>query len=276
MTAFLPARPLGLAAAPWLSASLAVTTASLVVAGAMVLRPPPASPADDAFGAEMVITFAPIVTRAEAMASQASAEAAVPEQQAKPEVEAVQSRPEEPLDLPTEQASPSEAEDPDLRMAREQTLERSEAAPEDVQATEAAEAQPRQTQAQASVAAEASTAQRADQPEERAAAPVHGNAREAQRRIEAWQRAIFAHIARFKTYPEEARKRNIRGEVTVVFLLDRTGQVSEARVGSGSGSVVLDRAAVEVLNKASPLPRPPADVHGEVLELHLPLRYQFR
>lgn len=276
MTAFLPGRSLGLVAAPWLSASLAVTTASLAVAGVLALRPPPSAQADEAFGAEIVLAFAPIVTRAETAASQDSAESRSDEQQAKPELEAVQSRPTDRPDDPTEQASPSEAEDPDLRMAQERTQEQSETAAEQVQATEAAEAQPQVSQAQASVAASAAPAQRAEEPEARAAAPELGNAREAQRRIDAWQRALFAHIARFKTYPEEARKRHVRGDVVVVFQLDRDGRVSGARVGSASGSVVLDQAAVAVLAKASPLPRPPAEIRGELLELHLPMRYQLR
>lgn len=274
MTAFLPRRSLGLAATPWLSASLAVTTASLAVAGALSLRLP--AQADEAFGAEIVLAFAPIVTRAETAASQDSAESRSDEQQATPEVEAVQSRPGERHDDPTERASPSDAEDPDLRMAPERTREQSEAAPEQMQATEATEAQPQVSPAQASVAASAAPVPRAEQPDTRAAAPDLGNAREAQRRIEAWQRALFAHIARFKTYPEEARKRRMVGEVVVVFQLDREGRVSGARVGSASGSAVLDQAAIAVLANASPLPRPPTEIRGEVLELHLPMRYQLR
>jgi protein TonB len=242
----------------------------------MAIRFDPLPDPDEAFGAELVIAFAPMVTSAESTPQQAAAESAEPEQEAKPEVEEVKSSATEEPDLPTEQASPSEAEDPALRMARERTREESETAPEMVQATEAAEAQPPVARSEASIAAEAAPEQRAEQPSEVAAAPEHGNARDAQRRIEAWQRAIFAHIGRFKTYPEAARKRNIRGEIVVAFTLDRKGGVSGVRIAIGSGSSILDQAALEVLRKANPLPAPPGEVRGEAVELLLPMRYQLR
>lgn len=273
MTAFLPVRSLRLVSLPWLSASLAVSTMSLAVVGAMSLRRPPQAPYDLAMGAEMVIAFAPIVTRAEQAPSQASPEATPNEQEAKPETEAVRSRPDQPPDQPVEQASSTEAEAPDLRMARDRTREESETAPAEAQTTEAAEAQTQIIQATASAASDALVA---PQPEERSVAPDLGDAREAQRRIEAWQRAIFAHIARFKTYPEEARKRRQQGEVVVIFQLARDGRVSAARAVSGSGSTLLDQAAVAVLAKASPLPAPPAELSGAFLELRLPIRYELR
>ncbi len=272
MTAFLPARPVALLAAPWLSACLAVASVCLVAAGTLILQPSAITSADDAFGAELVLAFEPMLTQAESAAS----EAAAPEPPATPQVEASLSRPTEARDLPTEQASPEEATDPDLRMAQERTQEESETTPKEAQPTEAAEAQETTVETPAAAPAEASQAQQAEQRQERTAAPMHGNTADAKRRIEAWQRAIFAHIARFKTYPEEARKRHVGGEVVVVFQLDRTGRVGSARVGTASGSAVLDQAAVAVLARASPLPRPPSEVQGEVLELHLPLRYQLR
>jgi protein TonB len=274
--AFLPRRSLGVAALPWLSASVTVTALSLAVAGTLAIRSHLLAHQDDAMGGETVIEFATLVTQADSPMRQASADAAQPEQQAKPKLEEVLSRQQETPDLPTEQASPSEAEAPDLRMAPERTARDAEVVPDMTQATEAAEAQEQIARHEASAAADSSPEQRAEQPEERTSAPDHGNAQAADRRIEAWQRAMFAHIGRFKTYPDEARKRNIRGEIVVAFGLDRTGRVTSVRVATTSGSPALDKAALEVLWHASPLPPPPADVRGDVVELLLPMRYQLR
>jgi protein TonB len=272
--AFLPDRSMLAASLPWLKAAVSLTAISLTIAGTMAVRIDPQPRLDETHGAEMVIEFAPVVTQAESRAQMAAAENTEPDQQATPELEKVEFRPPEHPDLPTEQTSPTEAEDPDLRMAQERTSEESNAAPERVQATEASEAKEQSVSSEASSAAVAAVEQQAAQPTEQVAAPDHGNARESERRIEAWQKAIFAHIVRHKLYPEEARKKNVKGEVVVLFLLDRRGGVSEVRVANGSGSTVLDQAAVEVLRRASPLPPPPADLRGERIELLLPMRYQ--
>ena len=274
--AFLPERSFVMAALPWLKATGALGGLSVaVVAGALAVRAAPSPSFEEERGAELVIEFAPMITQAESRPQLAAAEQAQPDQQAKPELEQVKSQKTD-IDLPTEQASPSEAEDPDLRMAKERTREEAEVAPEMTQATEAAEAQEQKVQSEASVAVEAAPEQRAEAPAEKAAAPDVGNAKDAERRINAWQKAIFAHIGRFKTYPEEARKKHIKGDIVVAFVLDRKGGVSGVRVETGSGYPVLDQAALAVLSRAAPLPPPPREVGGETVELLLPMRYQLR
>ncbi len=273
MGAFLPERSLALVSLPWLKASVTLAALSLAVAGTVAIRLHPEPRIDEERGREIVIEFAPIVTQAESQSQLAATEQALPDQQATPEMQEVQSHKTD-LDLPTEQTSPSEAEDPDLRMAQERTQQETETAPQMEQATEAAEAQQQVVHSEASAAAEAAVEQQAEKPVEKAAAPDIGNAEEAARRIEAWQKAIFAHIGRFKAYPEAARKRRIKGEIVLSFVLDRNGGVSGVRIATSSGTPVLDQAAIEVLRRASPLPAPPKDVGGETIELLLPMRYQ--
>lgn len=273
--AFLPERSWLLASLPWLQSSLTLSALSAVVVGTIAVRFHPEPRISEERGREIVIEFAPIVTQADSQPQRAAAEQAEPDQQATPEMQEVQSHKTE-IDLPTEQASPSEAEAPDLRMAQERTRTESETAPETDQATEAAEARPQMVHSEASAASDAAIEQRAEAPQETAAAPEIGNSAEAARRIEAWQKAIFAHIGRFKTYPEVARKRRIKGDIVVAFVLDRSGTVSDVRIATSSGETILDQAAIEVLRHASPLPTPPQDLRGESIELLLPMRYQLR
>lgn len=88
---------------------------------------------------------------------------------------------------------------------------------------------------QSSVAAQASPAQIAD-----------------------WQARLAARLARFRTYPPEARSRGETGTVRVLFTLDAQGQVLSVRVTGSSGHADLDAAALQMVHRASPLPPPPA------------------
>lgn len=75
------------------------------------------------------------------------------------------------------------------------------------------------------------------------------------------------HIESFKVYPRQAKRRRIEGEVTVAFTMDRQGRVLSSRIQKGSGSSELDQAALDMLEAAQPLPRPPADVPGDKLAI---------
>ena len=68
---------------------------------------------------------------------------------------------------------------------------------------------------------------------------------------------VKMRIEALKTYPEQARKRNQQGLAVIEFELGKKGQVSQVRVHKSSGSNVLDRAALQAVHKAAPLPRAP-------------------
>ena len=73
-----------------------------------------------------------------------------------------------------------------------------------------------------------------------------------------YMQKLMAHIDAHKFYPSAARRRGIEGEVQVSFSLtmDRIPVNVEA-----NGSIsLLQRAAMQALQDASPFPEPPADV----------------
>ena len=274
---FLPVRPARVVASPWLLSLSMLGTAAACVAGALAVRPIGPPEHADVHGAAATIELAEFVTTAASVARPDSVASNDQDQQAMPKLEDVRSQPAEQPDAPTEQASPIEADDPDLRLSQERTQKATEA-PKDptAQPTEASKPVQASQSAEASTASDAVAEQQATTPREQSAAPDQGNARDAQRWIEAWRRAVFAHVAKFKTYPEEARKRRHQGETVVHFIMTRDGVLTAIRISQGSGIAALDQAAVEVLRRASPLPPPPAALAGETLELLLPLRYQLR
>ena len=73
-----------------------------------------------------------------------------------------------------------------------------------------------------------------------------------------YMQKIMAHIDAHKFYPSAARRRGIEGEVQVSFNLT-TDKIPVNIEVNGSISI-LQRAAMQALQDASPFPEPPADV----------------
>jgi len=88
--------------------------------------------------------------------------------------------------------------------------------------------------------------------------------------------AIEAHVldwlARYRSYPRAARRAGIEGVVMVSTVMGRDGTLVESHIAASSGHPLLDRAALELLARASPVP-PLPDLPRDV-ELHLPIGYQ--
>ena len=70
-------------------------------------------------------------------------------------------------------------------------------------------------------------------------------------------------------YPEKAREMGWQGKVKVSFVISSDGFVKDIRILESSGIKILDRNAVETVEKASPFPRPPA-----AAQLIIPISYR--
>ena len=69
---------------------------------------------------------------------------------------------------------------------------------------------------------------------------------------------IKFQIEKVWTYPLEAARRGISGEITLKFKLSRRGNLVGIRMVDGSGTEVLDRAALQAVKRAAPYyPFPP-------------------
>jgi len=66
--------------------------------------------------------------------------------------------------------------------------------------------------------------------------------------------AIQAAIERTKNYPRLARERGIEGEVRLRFRLNSAGIVESVEVVKSSGYEILDRASVQAVYRAAPMP----------------------
>ena len=75
-------------------------------------------------------------------------------------------------------------------------------------------------------------------------------------------------------YPRAARLAGQEGRAIVRFVIDRSGKVLSIRLEQGSGHNVLDREAVEMIERADPFPVMPAEMIASELELRVPIVFE--
>lgn len=91
-----------------------------------------------------------------------------------------------------------------------------------------------------------------------------------------WVGRLVARLERYKRYPYHAKFERQQGTVKLRLVINRAGRLLRADVVSSSGFPLLDQEALELLNRAEPLPSPPDDVPGEQLVLVVPIRFALR
>jgi TonB family protein len=93
--------------------------------------------------------------------------------------------------------------------------------------------------------------------------------------VEEWKQALVTRIDANKRYPPEALRRGEGGVTQVYFEIDREGRVTSSRIIRSSGSAILDQEALDLLQRVSPLPAPPAALPGPTARLTLPVRFNY-
>lgn len=85
--------------------------------------------------------------------------------------------------------------------------------------------------------------------------------------------AIMRQLNRHKTYARELKKARIEGTVVIQFTIDREGRLLASGVKQTSGHAELDRAAMDMLARANPLPAIPDFMNRDELALAIPVEY---
>ncbi|WP_346908218.1 TonB family protein [uncultured Roseibium sp.] len=84
---------------------------------------------------------------------------------------------------------------------------------------------------------------------------------------------VLVKLRRAKRYPSQARRDRLQGTATVSFTVARSGAVSGVRLARSSGHSLLDQAALEMVHRASPMPKVPDDIRGSKLSFTVPVRF---
>jgi periplasmic protein TonB len=80
-------------------------------------------------------------------------------------------------------------------------------------------------------------------------------------------------LARYRHYPEAAKKAQEQGQLVVSFTILRDGTVIDPHIERSSGFPLLDEAALKMLHDASPVPPLPEAYRAQRLDVGLPVNF---
>ncbi|MFT4053355.1 MAG: TonB family protein [Novosphingobium sp.] len=93
---------------------------------------------------------------------------------------------------------------------------------------------------------------------------------------DSWEGRVLAALNRERRYPRMAMLHRQQGVPYIRFMIDREGKVLNTTLERSSGFSELDREAVGLPKRASPLPKPPQERSGDTLELVVPVEFFLR
>ncbi len=169
-----------------------------------------------------------------------------------------------PTDLPKE--TPKESEDPDRVVTQNEQKKPTEDQPK----TEAVQT----AASQESVAQEATARQRLDNAREAdaTAAPNIGIGKDKQMLTAKWAKQISAYFELHKRYPKTDKIH--AAKVKVSLVLNRLGQVVSLAVAQSSGDALFDEAALDMIRRSDPVPRPPAALTDDTFSYNLDVDFK--
>lgn len=84
---------------------------------------------------------------------------------------------------------------------------------------------------------------------------------------------LLAWLNQYKHYPAAVKRRKQQGIVELKFSINKNGELLTSSIHKSSGYPLLDKAALNVLNKASPMPAIPDSMSRDRLTLVIPIEY---
>jgi protein TonB len=91
--------------------------------------------------------------------------------------------------------------------------------------------------------------------------------------LNAYAAKIRAKLNRYKKYPPAAAANKIGGVTTMVFTVNREGQVISSRMSKGSGQPMLDEEAMALVKRCSPFPPIPPELTQATITLTVPISF---
>ncbi len=92
-----------------------------------------------------------------------------------------------------------------------------------------------------------------------------------------YEQLISQWIEKFKQYPMDARVQGLQGETVVRIRIDRMGNIRYYILEHSTGSQVLDRAAIDMVRRANPVPSVPNDYpKADLIEFLIPVNFHLQ
>ena len=108
----------------------------------------------------------------------------------------------------------------------------------------------------------------------RSVTPAQGTGESPERVRAKWQKELIAHFNQHKRYP--ARHSLENANILVNFAIDDTGHVLSSGIVLGSGDPSFDEAALAMIRRSDPVPKPPLFVVQEGLSFTLPVMFRVK
>lgn len=89
-----------------------------------------------------------------------------------------------------------------------------------------------------------------------------------------YEKSLSDLIKRQEKYPDRARRQHWQGTVVVSLSLSAEGKVTDISVFESSGREILDQAALDMVRRASPLPRAPEGLRGKERSVRVPIAFK--
>lgn len=129
------------------------------------------------------------------------------------------------------------------------------------------------TKPKAEVSSQASTT--SNKVSERTAAPVTTASNKPSIAQKNWQSSLMNRLLKYKRYPNRARFKRQEGVVHVEFTINMQGNVLNKKIVKSSGHALLDQEVLNLIDRAQPLPTPPADVLKGKISINITVPISF-
>lgn len=94
------------------------------------------------------------------------------------------------------------------------------------------------------------------------------------KRLDCFNEKMAAHIKKYFTYPQRAQEDNIQGRVSVQFMIDKQGNVTDIKMRGPQGGELLEKEAERIISK---LPKfTPGKQRGKPVKVKYGLPINFR
>jgi len=94
--------------------------------------------------------------------------------------------------------------------------------------------------------------------------------------LEKYRIDLMSEARRYKRYPRVALDNNWEGRVVVRMVVGANGMISSISVVSTAGHEVLDKQALDMIQKAKPRVQIPAALRGREFTIEIPVIYSLK
>jgi len=95
--------------------------------------------------------------------------------------------------------------------------------------------------------------------------------------VSRYEQLISLWIQKFKLYPADAKTQGLQGDTVVRIRIDRQGNIRYYILEHSTGIPSLDRAAIDMIRRANPVPAVPNDYpSGDLIEFLIPVNFSLK